>query len=342
MKGENAGTKPADAEEYVVESTPEAVEVKKHVKYKEIEDLPGVGPATASKLKEAGYDSVETIAYCMPNELEEVGGLGSGTAAKVIKMARDSLEMGFETGSEVMKRRELVQRISTGSTELDALFGGGVETQAITECYGKFSSGKSQLGFQLCVMVQKPPEQGGLGGGALFIDTEGTFRPERIVQMAEAHGLDPKEILANIHVARATNSDHQIILLEKAEEVIKTKNIKLVVVDSLTGAFRSDYLGRGELSERQQKLNKHMHHLLRFADRYNIAAYVTNQVMANPGILFGDPTTPIGGHVLAHTSTYRVYLRRSKEDRRIAKMVDSPNLPDNECVFRVTEKGIGD
>lgn len=200
----------------------------------------------------------------------------------------------------------------------------------------------SQVGFQLCVNAQLPKEKGGLGGSVAFIDTESTFRPERIAQMAEAAGLRPEDVLKNIHVARALNSDHQMLLVEKLEPLIKEKNIRLVVVDSLTAAFRSDYVGRGELAERQQKLNKHIHQLLRYADQYNVAVYVTNQVMDRPDILFGDPTAPIGGHVLAHTSTYRLYVRRSKEDRRIVKLVDSPNLPDGEVVFRVTPEGICD
>lgn len=200
----------------------------------------------------------------------------------------------------------------------------------------------TQVAFQLCVNAQLPKEQGGIDGEVLFIDSENTFRPERIVQMAEARKLNPDEVLKKIHVAKANNSEHQTLLLEKAIDLIKENNIKLIIIDSLTSAFRNDYMGRGELSERQQKLNKHIHLLLQYADQYNIAVYITNQVLDNPGILFGDPTTPVGGHVLAHASTYRLYLRRSKENRRIAKLVDSPNLPDGECIFVVDTKGIKD
>jgi DNA repair protein RadA len=213
---------------------------------------------------------------------------------------------------------------------------------AITEMYGKFSSGKSQLGFQLSVNVQLPTDQGGLGGGVLFIDTEATFRPERIVQLAEAAGLDPQTVLKNITVARAENSDHQIILAERADEIIEKNNVKLIVIDSLTSHFRADYLGRGALGERQQKLNKHVHTLQKLAEKHNLAVYVTNQVMDNPRILFGDPTTPIGGHVLAHMSTYRLYVRKAKDDKRVARLVDSPNMPEGEAVFKVTPKGLGD
>ncbi|MEM3654882.1 MAG: DNA repair and recombination protein RadA [Candidatus Micrarchaeia archaeon] len=200
----------------------------------------------------------------------------------------------------------------------------------------------TQVGFQLAVNVQKPEGQGGLGGKVLFIDSEATFRPERIRQIAEAQGMDPDQVLKNIHVARAMNSDHQILLIEKADELIKKENIKLIIVDSLTSQFRSDYVGRGALGERQQKLNRHIRALQRLADTYNVAVYITNQVMDNPAILFGDPTTPIGGHVLAHQSTYRVYVRRGKEEKRIARLIDSPNMPEGECVFKVTPEGIRD
>ncbi|MFH1779797.1 MAG: DNA repair and recombination protein RadA [Candidatus Micrarchaeota archaeon] len=329
-KSENASEMEASAEE---------ASEKKII---DVADLPGVSEATATKLKEAGYDTVEAVAYSMPSELVEVSGIGEATAAKAINAARATLNMTFENGNDVLKRREKIQKITTGSKELDSLLGGGVETQSITEAFGKFGSGKSQLGFQLCVNVQLPKDQGGADGHALFIDTEGTFRPERIIQLALAKGLDPEEVLNNTKIARAYNSDHQMLLLDKAEDEIKKGKIKIIVVDSVTGAFRSDYLGRGQLAERQMKLNKHIHSLLRLADKYNIAVYITNQVMDNPGILFGDPTTPIGGHILAHTSTYRLYLRRSKETRRIAKLVDSPDLPDGEAVFNVTETGIND
>lgn len=307
-----------------------------------LEDLPGVGAATAEKLRKAGYEDFEKIAASSQHELAEVAEIGVETAKKIINAARDALEMGFETADVIYERRKSIGKITTGSKTLDGLLGGGVETMAITECFGKFSSGKSQIGFQLSVNVQLPKELGGMGGSVLFIDTESTFRPERVRQLAEAAGLNPDDALKNIYVAKAVNSDHQIILAEKAEEMIKKHNIKLIVVDSLTSHFRSDYVGRGCLGERQQKLNKHIHVFQKLADQFNIAIMVTNQVMDNPGIMFGDPTTPIGGHVLAHAATYRVYLRKGKEEKRIARLVDSPDLPEAECVFKVKPEGVRD
>jgi len=315
---------------------------KKSADELKIEDLPGIGPKGAEKLKESGYEDVIAIAAAASGELAAACEIGEATAEKIIAAARSMLDMGFKTADYVLEKRKEIGKITTGSATLDALIGGGVETQAITEAHGAFGSGKSQIGFQLAVNVQLPKEQGGLNGRCVFIDTESTFRPERIAQIAESRGLDPKIVLKNIYVAKAYNSDHQIVLAEKAKEIIKDKNIRLVVIDSLTSHFRSDYSGRGELAPRQQKLNRHLHALQKMADVNNIAIYVTNQVMSKPDMLFGDPTTAIGGHVLGHAATFRLYLRKSKQNSRIARLIDSPSLPEGEAVFSVTEKGVED
>lgn len=311
-------------------------------KIKEIGDLPGVGPGASEKLIAAGYKTLENIAVASPKELIEIAGLGDGTSDKAIKAAREALEMGYETALELAEKRKLVGKLTTGSKELDAMIGGGIETQSITEIYGKFASGKTQWCFQTSVTVQLPKEQGGLEGSCLYIDSENSFRPERVAAIAEAQGLDPEEALKNIYVARAYTSDHQMLLIDKAEDMVKEKNIKLVIVDSLTSQFRSEFVGRGTLAERQQKLNKHMRSLQKLAELNNIALLVTNQVMDRPDIMFGDPTAPIGGNIVAHASKTRLYLRKSKADKRVAKLVDSPSLPDGEAIYRVTEKGIED
>ena len=312
------------------------------MKITKIEDLPGVGAAIAEKLGEQGYHSIESIATASIGELKEAG-LGEASAVKIISAARSSLQMGFETGIEALERRKSVGKLTTGSKEVDNLLGGGVETQAITELFGRYGSGKTQLAHQLSVTVQLPKDKGGLDGSVIYVDTENTFRPERIQQMATGLGLDPKEVLENIHIARAYNSDHQMLLAEKASELAEEYGTRLAIVDSLTAHFRAEYIGRGTLATRQQKLNKYMHLLQKkLADRYNMAVVVTNQVMARPDIMFGDPTTPIGGHIVGHTATFRVYLRKSKGDKRVAKLIDSPNLPEGECVFEVTMEGIKD
>jgi len=325
-----------------IEEEIEEPKKEKPGKIKAIADLPGVGDKIAEKLKSAGYVDMMAVAAAAPWELEDSAGLGEGTAGKIIQAAREVLDMGFESATKVLERRQKIVRITTGSKNLNNLIGGGVETGSTYEFHGGFGSGKSQLAHQLAVNVQLPIEKGGIDGGCLYIDTEGTFRPERILQMAKALGMDPEEAVSKVMAARAYNSDHQCILIEKAAEIIRDKNIKLVIVDSVTALFRSDYTGRGELAPRQQRLNRHLHALQRLADVYNIAVFMTNQVMSRPDIMFGDPTTPIGGHVMGHFATVRCYLRKSKGDNRIARMIDSPSLPEGECVFTVTGNGIGD
>jgi DNA repair protein RadA len=308
----------------------------------ELEDLPGVGAATADKLRDAGYKTIESIAVATVVDLKEAGGFGESTAKRIINEARERSDMGFMTGSQVLEKRKTMKKITTGSSVLNGLLGGGVETQAISEFFGEYGSGKTQICHQLAVSVQLPVEQGGLGKSAIYVDTESTFRPERIIQMAEGCGLDPDEVLENIIVARAYNSDHQMLMVEKAEEIIEEKNVGLIVVDSLTSQFRSDYTGRGMLADRQQKLNRHMHALQRLSDMHNIAVIVTNQVMARPDFFFGDPTAPIGGHIVGHSSTFRLYLRKSKGGKRVARLIDSPNLPEGEAIFSVVKEGIRD
>jgi DNA repair protein RadA len=324
------------------ELTPRDPKKEGHIRMT-VEDLPGVGPATADKLKEAGYEDLMAIAVASPGDIAEKCDIGEGVAQKIINAARKLADVGgFETGLEVAERRKTVNKITTGSKAFDELMGGGIETQAITEFYGEFGSCKTQFAHQLAVNIQRSETEGGLNGHALYIDTENTFRPERITQMAEALGMDPTEALKRIHVARAFNSNHQMLLVERAAELCRDFPIRLIVVDSLTAHFRAEFVGRGTLADRQGKLNKHMHDLQRLAGINNAACVVTNQVAAKPDAFFGDPTRPIGGHIVGHTSTFRIYLRKSKGGKRICRLVDSPHLPEGEAVVNVTEQGIRD
>ncbi len=307
-------------------------------------DLPGIGPAVASKLESAGICDLMSLAVTSPSQLADIAGVSTGVARKAIQAARKMLDLGFVDGLEYAKKREDVINIATGSKNLDELLGGrGIESRAVTEAFGAYGSGKTQLGLTLAVNVQLPVEKGGANGKAVFIDTEGTFKPSRVKQIAQNIGANPEKVLKNIFVARAFNSDHQILLLEKISDIINNgEPIKLLIIDSLTAHFRAEFTGRGQLADRQQKLNRYLHNLIRLAEQYNLAVYVTNQVMANPAMMFGDPTSPIGGHVLGHASTYRIYLRRGKKDSRVAKLIDSPNLPDNETIFFITSAGVRD
>lgn len=310
---------------------------------KTVEELPGVGPATAEKLREGGFTDLMAIAVASPQMLADVAEIGTSVAQKIIIAAREAVDVGgFETGDIVLERRKSVGKVTTSSKALDELLGGGLETQAITELFGEFGAGKTQIAHQVAVNAQRPPDEGGLDGDIVWIDTENTFRPERITHMAAALDMDPDEALKRIHVARAFNSHHQMLLVDKANELAKDFKIRLLVADSLTAHFRAEYVGRGVLAERQQLLNKHIHDLMRFGDVHNAVICVTNQVHAKPDAFFGDPTRPIGGHIVGHSATFRVYLRKSKGGKRIARLIDSPNLPEAEAVFSVSEDGIRD
>jgi DNA repair protein RadA len=331
-------------EEPLEEEKPEAatVEPPKKKKYEFIEDIPGVGPATAEKLREMGFHTVESLATATIKELT-VAGVGEKQAAKVVVEARDSIALSFIRADELIKMRQNVRRLTTISKQVDELLGGGLETQTITEFYGEYGVGKSILCHQLAVNVQLPEERGGLNGSALYIDTENTFRPEWIVRMAKALGLDPTETAKRIIYSEAFNSDHQILLLEKADQVIQENNVKLIIVDSLTAHFRSEYLGREMLAERQQKLNSHLHRLVRLSRAFNACAVVTNQVMSKPDAFFAMVVEPVGGHIVSHTSHTRVFLRRTASGPvRICRLISSPYLPEGERIFKVTEEGIKD
>ena len=343
--------------ETIIEDTPKSTKSTKVTKNKpvtteenegNIDDLPGIGPATAKKLRESGFGTLGSLATVSIGELVAVGNLGEATSRKIIQAARDSLNFGFISADEILERRRNMLKITTGSASLDDLFGGGIETSSVTELYGEYRTGKTQLAHQLCVTAQLPRELGGLRVDGpvkvIYIDTEGTFRPERILNMSKRWegDLDVKEILKNIMHGRAYNSDHQMVLAEKAAQDSQTEPIVLVVVDSLIAHFRAEYVGRGTLATRQQKLNQHIHTLLKMAEVGNMAVILTNQVHSRPDQFFGDPTAPVGGNIVAHASQTRVYLRKSKGERRIARIADSPLLPENETVFAITGDGIID
>ncbi|MDT7864618.1 MAG: DNA repair and recombination protein RadA [Thermoproteota archaeon] len=307
-----------------------------------LRDIEGIGPATEAKLKEAGYLTVEAIAFASAKEISDATGLSYEKALEITENARKLLGFGFITAEEFYKKRQNIGYITTGSKALDGLLNGGIETQAITEIIGEFGTGKTQLCHQLAVNVQLPKERGGLDSNAIYIDTEGTFRPERIIQIATRLKLDPPQVLKRIYYTRAYNSDHQMFIVEELLEKMPNFNARLVIVDSLVSHFRSEYPGRENLVVRQQRLNKHIHDLHRIAMLYNAAVVVTNQIVAAPDVFFGNPNRPVGGHIIAHGCTYRLLIRKGKENQRIIKIYDSPMHPESETVFLITEGGIAD
>ena len=306
-------------------------------------DLKGLGPVGVKKLENAGITDIMDLIVRGPVEIQEIVGYADKkTAESLCSTARELMadegviSKQLETGTEVYERRKLLKKIPTGTEAFDNLLGGGVECGSLTEIYGENGSGKTQFCLTLCVMVQKH-----LGGKVLFIDTENTFRPERIVQIAEANDMDVNETLDNIIIARAYNSAHQYLTLEEAGNTIRENNIKLIISDSGTGLFRAEYVGRSTLSERQGKLQKYWHLMARLAETYKIAIVATNQILTDPGQMFGDPNKPVGGNVVGHTPTYILYIRKSGK-KRVVRITKSPHQAETEVVFMLTEEGIGD
>ncbi|MCW3988370.1 MAG: DNA repair and recombination protein RadA [Candidatus Bathyarchaeota archaeon] len=312
-----------------------------------LDNIKGIGPKITQKLIDGGIDSVLGLAVALPKEIEEILGGKEESASKLIMSARQQLEsqglLGkeFVLASEVLQKRKNMKRITTGSNKLDELLLGGIETQSITEFFGDFGSGKTQICHTLCVTCQLPLGQGGLEGVTIYVDTEGTFRPERLVQIAESKGLDADEILKNVVLCKVYNSNHLELVVRGLSRFIEKYNAKLLIVDSIISLHRAEFIGRGTLANRQQRLNRLVHRLLRLAEIFNIAVVVTNQVQSKPDTFFGDPTRPAGGNVIAHACTYRIYLKKSGP-QRIATIVDSPCHPYSDTRFQVTENGVED
>jgi DNA repair protein RadA len=313
----------------------------------EIQDIEGIGPTTARKLKEAGIVSVMDLAVTSADELAvEINASKESAAAFIIaaqKLLRDSnvLEKEFITADAALEKRRSMLRCSTGSGALDDLLLGGIETQAVTEFYGEFGSGKSQICHTLCATARQPVESGGLDANTIYIDTEGTFRPERVQEIARSRGYDSTQILKSIAVCKVYNSSHLELIIKNLGKYVDDFKAKLVVIDSVISLHRAEFAGRGTLADRQQRLNSMLHKIIRLSEIYNIAIVITNQVQSSPDTFFGDPTKAAGGNVLGHASTYRIYLRKSGENR-IAKMIDSPYHPYSDVRFTVNERGSDD
>jgi DNA repair protein RadA len=313
----------------------------------EIQDIDGIGPTTAKKLKEAGIETVMDLAATSAEQLAMELECSKDTATAFImsaqKLLRESnvIEKEFVSARSLLEKRKAMIRCSTGSKSLDELLLGGIETQAVSEFYGEFGSGKSQICHTLCAMASRPVKEGGLDGGVIYIDTEGTFRPERLDQIARARSFDPMLVLKNVAICKVYNSSHLELIIKDLGKYVTAFNAKLVIIDSIISLHRAEYLGRGSLAERQQRLNSVLHKLIRLAEIFNIVIVITNQVQSSPDSFFGDPTKAAGGNIIAHTSTYRIYLRKSGQNR-IAKMVDSPYHPYSDIRFTVNEKGIDD
>ncbi|KAJ5684599.1 DNA recombination/repair protein RecA monomer-monomer interface [Penicillium maclennaniae] len=291
--------------------------------------LPGPGaPTPLSALEGLVGLTARDIKLFVDAGYHTIKGISEQKATKVLVEAAKLVPMGFTTATEMHARRSELISITTGSKRLDTLLGGGVETGSITEIFGEFRTGKSQICHTLAVTCQLPFDMGGGEGKCLYIDTEGTFRPVRLLAVAQRFGLVGEEVLDNVAYARAYNSDHQLQLLNQASQMMCETRFSLLIVDSATSLYRTDFNGRGELSSRQTHLAKFMRTLQRLADEFGIAVVITNQVVAQvdggPSAMFNpDPKKPIGGNIIAHASTTRLSLKKGRGETRICKIYDS-------------------
>lgn len=308
-----------------------------------LESQAGLKASDIKLLMDGGYFTVEAVAYATKKALLHIKGLSEAKVDKIKQEAEKIIPLGFSTATIAYESRKSQIYVSTGSRELDKLLGGGIETGSITEMFGEFRTGKTQLCHTLCVTCQLPLSDGGGEGKAMYIDTEGTFRPERLRAIAERYKLEPDDVLDNVAFARAHNSDHQRQLLIQAAAMMAEQRYALIVVDSATALYRTDYTGRGELAARQQHLGLFLRALGNLAEEYGCAVVITNQVVANPDSMgMGPQTKPIGGHIMAHASTTRLSLRKGRGETRMCKVFDSPTLAENEAAFAIFEDGISD
>jgi DNA repair protein RAD51 len=305
----------------------------------------GISASDIKKLLTGNFFTVESLTMTPRKTLLAVKGISDAKADKIMEAVKKVIPAGFTTATEYGVKRQNVVKISTGSKELDKLLDGGIESQSITEIFGEFRTGKTQICHTMCVTCQLPKKLGGGGGKVMYIDTEGTFRPERIAPIAERYGADPSEVSDNITFARAYTSDHQESLLGQACQLLSQDKFSLIIVDSATSLYRTDYSGRGELSARQMKIATFLRALLKLADEFNVAVVITNQVVAQvdgASMFVADPKKPIGGNIVGHMSTTRLSLRKGRGEQRVCKVYDSPSLPESEAVFGIYGDGIND
>ncbi|CAO3656114.1 unnamed protein product [Mucor fragilis] len=306
----------------------------------------GISATDIKKLKEGGYYTVESIAYAPKKALLAIKGISETKADRILGEAAKIVNLGFTTAMDVHQRRQEIVTITTGSAELDRILGGGIETGSITELFGEFRTGKSQLCHTLSVTAQLPVSMGGGEGKCLFIDTEGTFRPSRILSIANKYSLNGEETLDNIAYARAYNTDHQTSLLIQAAAMMSEARFSILIVDSAMALYRTDFAGRGELAARQIHLGQFLRQLQRLADEFGVAVVITNQVVSQvdggASMFNPDPKKPAGGNIIAHASCTRLQLRKGRGENRICKIYDSPSLAESECTFAIMEDGISD
>lgn len=305
----------------------------------ELKKISGIGEVTLEKLKEMGIETLLSLATQNPADLANKTGVSEKICRKFISEANELCSLGFETATDYFKKKESNKKISTGCDVFDTMLEGGFESGGINEIHGRTGLGKTQLAHLMVVRALVEDKK----GKAIYIDTENTFKIERVRDFAEANGLKAADVLQRISVARAYSFDNQILLINKVEEMLQKDNTyKILVIDSLTAHMRSEFAGRGQLADRQAKLNKHMHDIMRIADIYNLVVVATNQIMSDPAAMFANPDKPVGGNILTHNCSTMIYLRGGLKGCTHATVVDSSNLPKNSCDFFITKTGFVD
>lgn len=305
--------------------------------------IQGVGDAMAMKLVEAGYFSLEEIGAATIGDFMDRTGKSKSAAEKLISKARGMCNLGnMECAYDLIDKEKNMQKLTTGSKTYDELIGGGYNTGIVTEIHSINGHGKTQTCLTAAVMATRPVEEGGLDTNVIYMDTENTFKANRIAEIAEARGYDVKEVLSKIFVIKVYNASHQIVAMDKVRERCKEAKSRLLIVDSVICHFRAEYCGRGTLAERQQLLNKHIAELKAYAIANDAVVIVTNQMASRPDAFFGNPNAPTGGNVLQHACAYRIYIRAGKAGKRVIRLVKSPDLPEGECVVTINNKGVCD
>ncbi|KAL0591922.1 hypothetical protein ABG067_000574 [Albugo candida] len=310
----------------------------------------GINAADIAKLKEDGFATIGQLFQVCHRRLLTVKGISEAKLEKLLQAGRKMApeRSGFVSANMLYMKNKQKTYITTGSKQLDQILGGGLETLSVTEVHGEFRTGKTQLCHTLCVTTQLPKAQGGGAGKVAYVDTEGTFRAIRVAEIASSrYNLDPSDVLENIIVARVYNHGLQMETVHKIGALFADPDqgpFKLLIVDSVTALFRVDFSGRGELSERQQRLNQHLIQLIKLAEEFNIAVLVVNQVMADPGAnaMFGPVIRPIGGHVMSHAVHTRIFMKKGRGETRICKIIDSPCMPEAECLIQLCAGGVAD
>jgi len=375
-----------------------------------IEDIEGIGPTRIKKLNEHGIYKVKDLLVKGARELAEILDMNTDQTFKMVESARRFLVNKDVIGKSQLSGRDLlnyrtkkIQYLETGASNLDEALGGGYETGVITELYGDDGAGKTQLCMLASITAQLPyrrrcfkcGEEGGQGmdrcpkcevktvsiGGlseegkpcrVIYMDTENSFRPDRVLQMIYERGLvktkeqtameikrgmkkeplndeeteNALKFLDNITILKPSGAGHQIMIGEEIGSIIEGEEgqdkAKILIVDSIMSNLRLEYAGRANLSDRQVALSPHIKHLSRTAEIYNIVVLITNQVLKDPSAgTYSDPTKPVGGMPLAHTSTHRIYLKKSgSKGKIIAILVDSPNNAKTEGILMLSNKGI--